>query len=339
MMIRNRLKFQRKLMAVFVGMTLLPTVALVLVSYQLISRSIERWANHEIGLTLENSAAILGDAKELAYTLELHENKALADKAEYLAVDFDLVDALDAADVEAVKMRAAELADANEGYLIAVYDRFGHKVFSSHPDLPPVDLTEFLDFLHPSDQLPDGLTISHELEDQGFLICGVQIFSHETTALTEKAEYLAVDFDLVDALDAADAEAVKIRAAELTDANEGYLIAVYDRFGHKVFSSRRDLPPVNLTDFLHPLDQLPDAPISSQRVGQPGTVGIWYTDLFRRWGTTFGSRCCWGTAFGSRCHWEIDAPNAHPNARGNGIHRRQARRDQKQTRSFRNQHR
>ena len=272
MMIRNRLKFQRKLMAVFVGMTLLPTVALVLVSYQLISRSIERWANHEIGLTLENSAAILGDAKELAYTLELHENKALADKAEYLAVDFDLVDALDAADVEAVKMRAAELADANEGYLIAVYDRFGHKVFSSHPDLPPVDLTEFLDFLHPSDQLPDGLTISHELEDQGFLICGVQIFSHETTALTEKAEYLAVDFDLVDALDAADAEAVKIRAAELTDANEGYLIAVYDRFGHKVFSSRRDLPPVNLTDFLHPLDQLPDAPISSQGLASQGLL-------------------------------------------------------------------
>ncbi len=175
-MVMNRLTFQRKLMLLFVGMALLPTVVLVLVSYRLIGRSVERWANHQIALTLANSAAIIGDASELAHTLERYENLPLTDAAELLAVDEDLVAVLDNFDPAAVKIRATELADTYGGYLIAVYDWDGHLVFSTDPNHPPEMLTTFLTRL---DELPDGPTISHELADQGFLICGVPIFSED----------------------------------------------------------------------------------------------------------------------------------------------------------------
>ena len=175
-MVMNRLTFQRKLMILFVGMALLPTVILVLVSYHLISRSVERWANHQITLTLENSAAIIGDASELAHTLELHENLPLTDTAELLAVDEDLVAVLDNFDPAAVEIRATELADAYGGYLIAVYGWDGHLVFSTDPNRPPETLTTFLGLL---DALPDAPTISDKLADQGFLICGMPIFSED----------------------------------------------------------------------------------------------------------------------------------------------------------------
>ncbi len=172
----SRLKFQRKLMVLFVGMALLPTVVLVLVSYHLISRSVERWAKHQMALTLANSAAIIGDASKIAHTLELYENLPLTDTAELLAVDEDLVAVLDNFDSAAVEVRATELADTYGGYLIAVYDWGGDLVFSTDPNHPPETLTTFLGLL---DALPDGPTISHELADQGFLICGVPIFSED----------------------------------------------------------------------------------------------------------------------------------------------------------------
>ena len=175
-MLMNRLKFQRKLMILFVGMALLPTVILLLVSYHLISRSVERWANHQIALMLTNSAAIIEDAGKLAQTLELYENLPLTDTAELLAVDEDLVVVLDAFDSEAIQIRATELADNYGGYLIAVYDWDGHLVLSTDPNHPPETLTTFLG---PLDALPDGPTISDELADHGFLICGVPIFSED----------------------------------------------------------------------------------------------------------------------------------------------------------------
>ena len=175
-MLMNRLKFQRKLMVLFVGMALLPTVVLVLVAYHLISRSVERWANHQIALTLTNSAVIIEDASELAHTLELYENLPLTDTAELLAVDEDLVAALADFDSKTVGIRATELADAYGGYLIAVYDWDGHLVFSTNPNHPSETLNAFLP---PLQALPDGPTISDELADQGFLICGVPIFSED----------------------------------------------------------------------------------------------------------------------------------------------------------------
>ncbi len=175
-MVMNRLKFQRKLMILFVGMALLPTVVLVLVAYHLISRSVERWANHQIALTLTNSAVIIEDASELAHTLELYENLPLTDTAELLAVDEDLVAALADFDSKAVETRAAELADTYGGYLIAVYGWDGHLVSSTNPNHPSETLHTFLP---PLGELPDAPTISHELADQGFLICGVPIFSED----------------------------------------------------------------------------------------------------------------------------------------------------------------
>ena len=179
-MVTNRLKFQRKLMilfvVLFVGMALLPTVVLLLVSYHLISRSVERWANHQIALTLANSAAIIEDASEVAHTLELYENLPLTDTAELLAVDESLVAVLEDFDTKAVEIRATELADLHGDYLIAVYDWGGHLVFSTNPNHPPETLNTFLPSL---EALPDAPTISQELADQGFLICGVPIFSED----------------------------------------------------------------------------------------------------------------------------------------------------------------
>jgi nitrogen fixation/metabolism regulation signal transduction histidine kinase len=175
-MVINRLKFQRKLMILFVGMALLPTAVLVFVSYHLISRSVERWANHQIALTLTNSAAIIEGASEIAHTLELYENLPLTDTAELLAVDEDLVAVLDDFDSKAVEIRASELADTYGDYLIAVYGWDGHLVFSTHPNHPPETLTTLLGAL---EALPDAPTISDELADQGLLICGVPIFSED----------------------------------------------------------------------------------------------------------------------------------------------------------------
>ena len=177
-MVINRLKFQRKLMILFVGMALLPTAVLVFVSYHLISRSVERWANHQIALTLTSSAAIIEGASEIAHTLELYENLPLTDTAELLAVDEDLVVVLDDFDPEAVKVRATELADTHGDYLIAIYGWDGHLVFSTNPNHPPETLTTLLG---PLEALPDAPTISDELADQGFLICGVPIFSEDGT--------------------------------------------------------------------------------------------------------------------------------------------------------------
>lgn len=177
-MVINRLKFQRKLMILFVGMALLPTAVLVFVSYHLISRSVERWANHQIALTLASSAAIIEGASEIAHTLELYENLPLTDTAELLAVDEDLVAVLDDFDSKAVEIRATELADTHGDYLIAIYDWDGHLVFSTHPNHPPETLTTLLG---PLEALPDAPTISDELADQGFLICGVPIFSEDGT--------------------------------------------------------------------------------------------------------------------------------------------------------------
>lgn len=152
------------------GLTLLPTLVLVLVSYHLIGRSIERWAGHQIALILENKAEIL-------HPLTLHEIGLLTDTSERLAVDFDLVAALDPFDFETVEIRAAELADDNAGYLIAVYNQSGKRVFSSEaPDLPPPNLA---DFLNPLDELPDAPTVSEELGNQGYLTCGMPIFSED----------------------------------------------------------------------------------------------------------------------------------------------------------------
>ena len=163
-------------MVLFVGMALLPTALVVTVSYRLISRSVERWANHQIALTLTDTVKIVDDAKQLARALELHENVPLTWDAQQLAVDMDLVAAMDSDDAEGLEVRATELADAYGGYLIGIYDRDERRVFSTDENLPPADLTTFLD---PLADLPDGPTISEALADQGFLVCGVPVFSED----------------------------------------------------------------------------------------------------------------------------------------------------------------
>ncbi|MCZ6681102.1 MAG: ATP-binding protein [Candidatus Poribacteria bacterium] len=174
----NRLKFQRKLLVIFVGMALLPTVVLVLVSYHLMSRSLERWANHQIALTLADSAEIAQDAGKLAYNLEIYENVPLTEDVQYLAVDEDLVAALATSDDEAIESRANELADAYGEYLIAIYDQAERKIFTTDSDLLPANLTD-RDFFPALEELPDLPSTSNGLADQGFLISAMPIFSED----------------------------------------------------------------------------------------------------------------------------------------------------------------
>ena len=132
------MKFQRKLLLTFTGMALFPTIILVLVAYHLISRSIEHWADYKIAATLEN-------AKQLAYQLELHENQPLTFTAEVLAVDPDLVAALETpADASLIDQRMTELADGYQEYILALYDPSGEAIYRTHPDVLPTNLTDFL---------------------------------------------------------------------------------------------------------------------------------------------------------------------------------------------------
>ena len=182
-MFLKRLKFQRKLMFIFTGMALLPTIVLVLVAYHLISQSIERWANSQIALTLQNSAIIARDARTLAYELSLRHYLPLIDAAEILAVDFQLITALQDESVTAIEDRVAEFPDAYgeyviaiSEYIIAIYDRLGHRIFSTDKDLPPMELTRFSPGL---EQLTDEPTIFPDLEIQGLLGCGMPVFSED----------------------------------------------------------------------------------------------------------------------------------------------------------------
>ena len=166
------MKFQRKLLLTFTGMALFPTIILVLVAYHLISQSIEHWADYKIAATLEN-------AQKLAYQLELYENQPLTFTAEELALDEDLVAALETpADSGLINQRMTELADAYQEYVLTLYDQSGQAIYRTHPDIPPANLT---DFLYPLDELPEDPTTSEELKGEGVLISGMPIFSEDGT--------------------------------------------------------------------------------------------------------------------------------------------------------------
>ena len=167
------MKFQRKLLLTFTGMALFPTIILVLVAFHLISQSIEHWADYKIAATLEN-------AKKLAYQLELYENQPLTFTAEELALDEDLVAALETpADSSLINQRMTELADAYQEYILTLYDQSGLAIYRTHPDIPPTNLT---DFLYPLDELPEDPTTSDELKGEGVLISGMPIFSEDGTS-------------------------------------------------------------------------------------------------------------------------------------------------------------
>ena len=167
------MKFQRKLLLAFAGMALFPTIILVLVAYHLISQSIERWADYKIAATLEN-------AKKLAYQLELYENQPLTFTAEVLAVDSELVAALETqVDSSLIDQRMTELADGYQEYILALYDPSGEAIYRTHADLLPTNLT---DFLYPLEELPDNPTTSDELKGDGVLISGMPIFSEDGTS-------------------------------------------------------------------------------------------------------------------------------------------------------------
>jgi nitrogen fixation/metabolism regulation signal transduction histidine kinase len=182
-MFLNRLTFQRKLMVIFTGMALLPTVVLVLVAYRLISGSIERWANNRIASMLQNYSSMARDARTLAYELSLHDYLPLTEAAQLLAVDYELVAALEQEAMPLVQQRAAELPEFYSQYvtginecIVALYDPAGVRIFSTDDDLPPAQLSEFSPAL---DELTDEPTLYPELEKRGLLGCGMPVFAEE----------------------------------------------------------------------------------------------------------------------------------------------------------------
>ncbi len=161
-----KLNFRTKLVIAFSFMTLLPTVLLLFVSYNLNVRSIERWADEKVARALKESV-------NLSNALEVFHILHMADSAEKLAFDAELVEAL-AREMD-VSPRATALAE-EEDYIVAIYDARGDKIFSTHPEQPPMQLSHFMP---PVEELLDDhpTTSDIDINDEGLFLCSMPIYS------------------------------------------------------------------------------------------------------------------------------------------------------------------
>lgn len=111
---------------------LIPTLIFLLLSYNLISRSIERWADERVERALiESSRAIM--------EIEAFHAASMSDLVKRIAMDVELADALE----KGKPLGEIVISHAPEE-ILAVYDRSGRLLFSSVPDLVPKEITEFL---------------------------------------------------------------------------------------------------------------------------------------------------------------------------------------------------
>ncbi len=100
-----------------------------------------------------------------------------------------------------------------------------------------------------------------------------QLELYEIQPLTFAAEELALDEDLVAVLETpADSSLIDQRMTELADAYQEYILTLYDQSGQAIFRTHPDLPPTNLTDFLYPLDELPEDPTTSDELKDQGVL-------------------------------------------------------------------
>ncbi len=163
--ILGELNFRAKLIIAFSFMTLVPTVLLLFVSYNLNIESIERWADEKVALALRESV-------DLTNALEIFHTLPMADSAERIAFDPEIVELL--ANEKDVGERASVLA-LEEDYMVAIYNSVGNRIFSTMANQPPVKISNFLP---PIEVLPDIPTTSDiDVGDEGLFLCAMPIFS------------------------------------------------------------------------------------------------------------------------------------------------------------------
>ncbi|HIE29545.1 TPA: HAMP domain-containing protein [Candidatus Poribacteria bacterium] len=159
------LNFRTKLIIALSFMTLVPTVLLLFVSYNLNIESIERWADEKVALALR-------EAVNLTNALEIFHTLPMADIAERIAFDPELIELLERK--EDVSERGNALA-SEEDYIVAIYNSFGNRIFSTMSNQPPLKIS---DFLPPVEALPDIPTTSDiDVGDEGLFLCAMPISS------------------------------------------------------------------------------------------------------------------------------------------------------------------
>jgi nitrogen fixation/metabolism regulation signal transduction histidine kinase len=157
------LNFRTKLIIAFSFMTLVPTVLLLFVSYNLNIKSIELWADEKVALALR-------EAVDLTNALEIFHTLPMADSAERIAFDPEIVKLL--AQKKDVSKRAHALA-LEEDYIVAIYDSSGNRIFSTMANQPPLNISSFLP---PIEALPDIPTTSDiDVGDEGLFLCTMPI--------------------------------------------------------------------------------------------------------------------------------------------------------------------
>jgi len=126
------LRFGPKLTLSITLAALIPTLIFLLLSYDLISRSIERWADERVERALiESSRAIM--------EIETFHAGQMSDLVKRIAMDVELADAMEA------KKPVGDIVTSHApDEILAVYDRSGRLLFSSIPDITPKRITDFL---------------------------------------------------------------------------------------------------------------------------------------------------------------------------------------------------
>ncbi|MFQ6040996.1 MAG: hypothetical protein ACE5PV_09080, partial [Candidatus Poribacteria bacterium] len=159
------LNFRTKLIIAFSFMTLVPTVLLLFVSYNLNIKSIERWADEKVALALR-------EAVNLTNALEIFHTLPMTDIAERIAFDPELIELLERK--EDISERVDALA-IEEDYIVAIYDSSGNRIFSTMRNQPPLKISAFLP---PVEALPDIPTTSDiDVGDEGLFLCAMPISS------------------------------------------------------------------------------------------------------------------------------------------------------------------
>ena len=69
-----------------------------------------------------------------------------------------------------------------------------------------------------------------------------------------------------------DSSLIDQRMSELADAYQEYILTLYDTSGQAIYRTHPDIPPTNLTDFLYPLDELPEDPTTSEELKGEGVL-------------------------------------------------------------------
>jgi len=164
----TKLNLRAKLVLSFSFMTLVPTVLMLIVSYNLLAKSSENWANEKVALALQ-------EADNLTKALEAFRTLLMTDSVEKISWDNELARTLSQG--KDITERASTIAQS-EDYLLAIYDAKGNRLFSESEYLP----LHFSKYFPPIDKLPDEpMTFDTDVGGEGLYLCAQPIYSEDVT--------------------------------------------------------------------------------------------------------------------------------------------------------------